>query len=367
MLTPNIELENYSICFIGKNEWSSIAEWIERKKYSSHFILTDSNTLKLCYPIVQPAIEKLNNTFLIETRPGEIHKNLATVETIWDQLIDNLADRNSCLINLGGGVIGDLGGFSASTYKRGIDFIQIPTSLLAMVDASVGGKTGFNRKGIKNSIGSFSHPSRVFIFPEFLKTLDSREILSGMGEMIKHALIGGENLWDTVKRLPETSSFLQENWIRDTLQVKKDIVELDFRESGIRKKLNVGHTTGHAIESLSQTSEHPLRHGGAVAIGIAAESYLSNICGLMTENDLMEILTVIRHYFYSVDFPQIDFTELLRIMSQDKKNRNGDIVFSLIKSPGDILLDFRAKPSQISQSVAMAMEYFSNGDKRLQK
>ena len=234
-----IKSDNYSI-WLGGNSLSKL----DISGYSKVAILVDENTKRDCLP----KLPQFENPIIIEIKSGEENKNINTCNFIWEQLTAQHFDRNSLLINLGGGVIGDMGGFAASTYKRGIDFIQIPTTLLAMVDASVGGKLGVDFNGLKNQIGLFNNPESVLIFPEFLETLPENQLKSGFAEVVKHALISDKNLWEELT----STTFDKLNWeaiILTSIQIKNNIILSDPFEKGNRKKLNFGHTFGHAVES----------------------------------------------------------------------------------------------------------------------
>ena len=238
--------------------------------YSKVAILVDENTKRDCLP----KLPKIENSIIIEVTSGEINKNISSCNYIWEQLSEHNFDRDSLLINLGGGVIGDMGGFAASTYKRGIDFIQVPTTLLAMVDASVGGKLGVDLNGLKNQIGVFNNPESVLILPEFLETLPENQLKSGFGEVIKHALISDKNLWQEIISIP----FNEMNWekiIETSINIKNKIVLSDPYEKGERKKLNFGHTFGHAVETYYLEKGTPILHGEAVLMGILLELELS--------------------------------------------------------------------------------------------
>ena len=234
-----IKADNYSV-WIGENSISKL----DVSQYSKIGILVDENTKEFCLPL----LSEIKKSVIIEIKSGEENKNIDSCNLIWEALTKNCFDRNSLLINLGGGVIGDMGGFCASTYKRGIEFIQIPTSLLAMVDASVGGKLGVDFNGLKNQVGLFSNPKSVIINPKFLETLPEDELRSGFAEVVKHALIVDKNLWNHLKNNPFQDLYWEEI-IESSVQIKNKIVMSDPKEKGERKKLNFGHTFGHAIES----------------------------------------------------------------------------------------------------------------------
>ena len=318
-----IKSDNYSV-WIGKN---SLAK-LDVSAYSKVSILVDENTKKYCLPLL-PGIK---NSVIVEIKSGEENKNIDNCNFIWKKLTENHFDRNSVLINLGGGVICDMGGFCASTYKRGIDFIQIPTTLLAMVDASVGGKLGIDFNGFKNQVGMFANPKSVIIYPEFIETLSENELKSGFAEVVKHALISDKKLWETIR----SSSFNDLDWkgiIETSVNIKNNIVLTDPKENGERKKLNFGHTYGHAIESYYLQKGTPILHGEAIFMGIIIESELSSL----TDSDKNQIKNYILSNFQLPHFPSK--SELLSFMKNDKKNLDGKISFSLLKEIGNCTIN----------------------------
>ncbi|MGZ3752666.1 MAG: 3-dehydroquinate synthase, partial [Mucilaginibacter sp.] len=271
---------------------AELAKFVEQGKYSRFFVLTDENTAEHCLPVIRKHIDKLDNFDIIEINSGEESKNIDFCIGVWKMLIDFSADRQSLLINLGGGVISDLGGFAASTYKRGIDFVHVPTTLLSQVDASVGGKTGIDMDNIKNIIGTFTQPKAVFIEHSFLQTLPERQILSGLAEMLKHGLIADASYWNLLKNsdLKKPSAKL----VYHSVEIKNKVVIEDPHEMGIRKSLNFGHTVGHAVETYSlMNDENPLTHGEAIAIGMICEAKLSNMKIGLSDDELTEIVKTI--------------------------------------------------------------------------
>ena len=310
--------------WIGENSLSKL----DISGYSKVAILVDNNTKKDCLP----KIPQLDSSIIIEIKSGEEHKNINTCKFIWKQLTSHHFDRNSLLINLGGGVIGDMGGFAASTYKRGIDFIQVPTTLLAMVDASVGGKLGVDFNGLKNQVGLFSNPKSVIINPEFLQTLPDNELKSGFAEVVKYALISDNNLW---KELNSTA-FDKLNWetiILTSIQIKNNIILSDPFEKGNRKKLNFGHTFGHAIESYYLQKGTPILHGEAVLMGILLEVEIS----VFSQQQNNEIKNYILSNFSLPFTPKK--SDLLPFLMNDKKNKVGKINFSLLTKIGTCSVD----------------------------
>ena len=271
-----IELGTYQIS-IGDFDLP-LQQLLAAKDYSNVFVVVDENTRRYCLPLLRPVVSDLK---LIEIPSGEQNKGLDTCQSIWKQLMEQNADRNALVINLGGGVIGDMGGFCASTFKRGMDFIQMPSTLLSQVDASIGGKLGIDFMQVKNSIGLFKDPQAVLVDIRFLHTLPDHEVRSGFAEIVKHSLIADREQWNKIKELQELKDIDWEEYIYPSLLIKQQVVEQDPYEKGIRKALNFGHTIGHAIEGLALETARPLLHGEAIAIGMICESWLSHkIVGL---------------------------------------------------------------------------------------
>jgi 3-dehydroquinate synthase len=318
-----IKAIDYSI-WIGKNSFSKL----DISNYSQVAILVDENTNRDCLS----KLPQIENALIIEIKSGEEYKNISTCSFIWEQLTINNFDRNSLLINLGGGVIGDMGGFCAATYKRGLEFIHIPTTLLAMVDASVGGKLGINFKGFKNQIGLFNNPKAVFISSEFLETLAESELKSGFAEMVKHALISDNSLWLKLKNTPFTD-LDWEDIIDTSVQIKNKIVLADPFEKGERKKLNFGHTFGHAIESYYLEKGTPISHGEAVFMGMILETKISDL----SETEKNEIKNYVLSNFALPYTPKK--SSLHKFLINDKKNQNEKINFTLLNRIGNCSLD----------------------------
>jgi 3-dehydroquinate synthase len=315
------------------------------KSYSMVFVLCDENTEKYCLPLINPAIP---DAHLINILSGEQYKNLKTCEDIWAGLTLANADRRSLLICLGGGVICDMGGFASSCYKRGIDFINIPTTLLAMVDASVGGKTGIDFNGLKNQIGVFSEATEVLICDRFLKTLDHRQIRSGMAEVFKHYLIAdGGSFVDFDPNLSSPDIVL----IQKAVAIKSAIVDADPLEKNVRKKLNFGHTIGHALESYSLSTSAPLLHGEAVAYGMAIEAYIALAKGLIDEQKATFICQKLADYFDLRPLPDMEIEQILSLVAQDKKNDKGIIKMSLIDDIGSCMIDIETSAEEIRNSI----------------
>jgi 3-dehydroquinate synthase len=321
---------------------SEMQELLASSEYDKLFILTDNHTQQKCYPLVKdiPALQKAR---LITIEAGDLHKELAQVVHIWDILSNEGASRNSLLINLGGGMVTDLGGFAGATFKRGLHTLNIPTTLMASVDAAVGGKTGINFNGLKNEIGAFHQPDYVLIDCTFLRTLDQDNLLSGYAEMIKHSLISSSQLWEhtlafepDVRRLNiETLNRL----VAESVAVKERIVAEDPKEYGIRKALNLGHTIGHAFESLSFAGKRPIPHGHAVAAGLISELYLSHKCCAFPVETLRRTIHFIKTYYPPFVFDCDDYEALYEWMTHDKKNEHGKIHFTLLAQIGEIRIN----------------------------
>jgi len=355
-----IPTEQYNI-YIGDDCLSELQNF--NGKYSRIFILLDENTRKHC--LKKLSIHHTPYTIL-NIKSGEKNKTIRTCEKIWKELAKQNADRKSLLINLGGGVITDLGGFCASAYKRGIDFINIPTTLLAQVDASVGGKTGIDFSDFKNQIGTFAFPKAVFIHPDFLKTLNKRELVSGFAEVIKHGLIADREYWkeihaSSIRRSP-LDSFESpfgptlllkkkgEKTISRSIEIKSKIVSADPYENGLRKVLNFGHTIGHAVESASLKTKKPLLHGEAIAIGMICETYLSRkILGLKNE-ELDEITSFIISIFNHRQI-KLPIKNLIALMKQDKKNNGSEINFTLLSSIGKAEINNSCSEELIEEAI----------------
>ncbi|QSE97753.1 3-dehydroquinate synthase [Fulvivirga lutea] len=306
---------------------------LDSTKYSKLAVIVDENTLKHCLPLLDTKDYKL-----IEINAGEKYKTLDTCTFIWQKLTEYSFDRHGLVINLGGGVIGDMGGFCASTYKRGIRFINIPTTLLAQVDASVGGKLGVDFNGFKNHIGLFAEPEAVLIDAIFLRTLPENELKSGYAEVIKHHLIRDFNGWNTLSQ----SEFNSLDWleiIKHSVKIKNQIVSEDPRESGLRKILNFGHTVGHAIESHFLNTDEPLLHGEAIALGMICESHISFQRNMISKDVLNEITHHISNHYKLRVIKEEAFEILWNLMGQDKKNNTSNVLAVLLNSIGEATFD----------------------------
>ena len=340
-----IKSNNYSIYF-NKDGYQKLKSLISKVNYSKIFILVDENTKENC---LSKFISYVDVSFnLIQISSGEKNKNLNTCSYVWNFLNKNKADRDSLLINLGGGVITDMGGFIASCYKRGIDFINIPTTLLSMVDASVGSKTGVNFDVLKNNIGIFSDPKIVIIDQDYLKTLDERNTLSGYAEIFKHSLISG-NLFDYL--ITNDDVIFNDLIIHNSIKVKNEIVKRDRNESDIRKSLNFGHTIGHAIESLKMSNTEFLLHGEAVVAGIIIELYLSKIKLGFPSIKLDLINNHLKSSFEKINLNNNEINELLRLIKFDKKNYQNDTNFVLLNDVGKYLIDQNVDEKEVKEAI----------------
>jgi 3-dehydroquinate synthase len=315
---------------LTKDVRSELQAFLNNRSFTRIAVLADHNTRRHCLPVIQ---QITGTSSLILIPPGEVYKNLATCELIWDEMTKAGLDRKSLLINLGGGVIGDMGGFCASAFKRGIAFVNLPTTLLSMVDASVGGKLGIDFKGYKNHIGFFAMPDSVVIDAVFLKTLPENELRSGFAEVIKHCLIRDEAKWDGL-RLREFRDQPWDDLIAHSVRIKSEIVAEDPRESGIRKILNFGHTLGHAIESYFLDINSPVLHGEAVAAGMICELFLSEEVNGLDGATAALAREYILKTFGKLEIDAADAGKILNLTLQDKKNEGGELRFSLLAEIG---------------------------------
>lgn len=341
-MTP-IQSDNYTIYF-NDASFVYLENLLKIETYSKIFVLVDENTNEHCLPYFLANLPTEIEIEIIEIEAGEENKNIYTCIDLWHTLIELDADRKSIMINLGGGVITDIGGFVASTYKRGIDFVNVPTTLLAMVDASVGGKTGVDLGSLKNQIGVINEPKSVIVISKFLETLPTNQMRSGLAEMLKHGLIYDKTYWDKLKHLNNLNTDDLDVLIKQSIEIKNKIVSQDLKENGIRKALNFGHTLGHAIESyfLESEDKNQLLHGEAIAIGMILESYLSYKLELISKDSYAEIKYIITDVFEKIAFNDSDIQKILDLLIFDKKNEFGNIQFTLLNKIGE---------SKINQTV----------------
>ena len=350
-MSAHISVSDYQI-YIGNVE-QTLLSFLSTNHYSQYFILVDENTQQYCLPRIKNLHTTLQNATIIAIKSGEAHKTIETTAQIWQQLLQNSADRRALLLNLGGGVIGDMGGFAAATYKRGIDFVQVPTTLLSQVDASVGGKLGIDFGDIKNSIGSFANPKAVFVDTIFLQTLPFRQLRNGFAEVIKHALIADAHYWQQICQIANLTNADWDIIVATSLHVKKRVVEQDPKEQNVRKILNFGHTVGHAIESYSLTHDaDPLLHGEAVAFGMIAELFLAVEAGLLTVDVALPVVDWLTAMFGVHKVPQNALDTLVFLMLNDKKNANGTIQFALVDKIGHAIFDQSVDSTIIRQVLA---------------
>ncbi|WP_203258704.1 3-dehydroquinate synthase [Hyunsoonleella ulvae] len=332
---------NNGIIHFNKVCYPALNQHIKENNFSKIFILVDSNTHEHCLPYFLSNLDNTEHLEIIEIEAGEIYKTIETCVGVWNSLSDLDGDRKSLLINIGGGVVTDLGGFVASTFKRGIAYINIPTSLLAMVDASVGGKTGVDLGTLKNQIGVISTPDIVLIDTNYLDTLPKEQMRSGLAEMLKHGLISSETYWNKFNNFAELTLADLDELIYESVLIKKDVVDKDPRENGLRKTLNFGHTLGHAIESyfLSNPSKKDLLHGEAIAIGMILAIYISKELVSFPENKAKSIKQLIHKYYDKVEFEDNDYASIIELLKYDKKNSYGNINFVLLEDIGKTKID----------------------------
>jgi len=316
------------------------------------FILSDTNTESLCIPVLKEA-KCLSEARYLCIPSGDDHKTIENLARVWQFLSQEGATRKSVLVNVGGGMVTDLGGFAASTFKRGIACIHIPTTILSAVDAAVGGKTGINFNGLKNEVGTFHLPQAVLFYAPFFKTLDKNNLLSGYAEMLKHGLLSNRKYWNELLSLdlnhPESEAFLSA--VKESVKIKKEITEEDPKEQGIRKALNLGHTVGHAFESLSHKRGEPVLHGYAVAWGLLCELYLSSKSLHFPNEILQHYIQFVREEYGVFYIDCKDYPALYESMTHDKKNEGKSINFTLLSDIGKIHLDQTANQAQIEEML----------------
>ena len=342
---------------IAENLETSLAKAIEACEHDKVFILTDETTREFCWPVVS-GFPCLHGAEVISIGATDTHKTLESLVHVWEELGRMGGTRHTLLINIGGGMVTDLGGFAASTFKRGINYINIPTTLLAMVDASVGGKTGINFRGLKNEIGVFNNAATVILSTQFLRTLDRENILSGYAEMLKHALISDEKMWtEHILYSPLTSSLSPlTSMIARSVAVKQRIVTEDPTEKGLRKALNLGHTAGHAFESLA-LERKPILHGYAVAYGLVVELYLSCMKTGFPTDKMRQTVQYIKEHYGKMAITCDDYPHLLELMHHDKKNEASAINFTLLAGIGDIRINQTATEEEIKEALDFYREF----------
>jgi len=339
----------------------AVTEAVEAIEHDKLFLLTDETTERLCRPLVAdiPCMKEAQSIVIGAT---DTHKNLDTLAAVWTALGNSGGSRHSLMVNLGGGMVTDLGGFAASTFKRGIPYINIPTTLLSMVDASVGGKTGINFNGLKNEIGVFRTPETVIIDTEFLRTLDHENVCSGYAEMLKHGLISSRSTLHSslstllAFNLDDVDYRMLGEMVGESVAVKEQIVTEDPLEHGIRKALNLGHTVGHAFESWALTRK-PVLHGYAVAWGLICELYLSVIKTGFPTDTMRQVVRFIKENYGTLPITCDDYPKLYELMTHDKKNADGIINFTLLGGIGDI----RINQSATQEEIYETLDFFREG------
>ncbi|MBR5323929.1 MAG: 3-dehydroquinate synthase [Muribaculaceae bacterium] len=337
----------------------SIEELLQTKEYDKLFILTDENTLKFAMPLLSDS-KKCSEAHVITILADDTNKNLENLSTIWRALVSEGATRKSLLINLGGGMVTDMGGFAAATFKRGIEHINIPTTLLGAVDAAVGGKTGINFEGLKNEIGAFKQPSAVVIDTRFFKTLSKEHLLSGFAEMLKHGLISNMENYNKLISFdiskPDYDELL--NLVADSVSIKENIVEEDPLEKGIRKYLNLGHTSGHAIESLAMKRNTPVQHGYAVAWGLVCEAILSYMKFGFSQSEIHRLVDYVKANYGAFKITCDDYAYLYEKITHDKKNESGRINYTLLKAVGEVEINVSVTKEEIESSFDLYRDLF---------
>ncbi len=325
-------LTQYDI-LIGQGLVENLQQYFDLGKYSKIIVVTDTNLVSLAKQKLTKIIDA--ESFIV-LQPGEYYKTLENLEKIWKEMQRLKIDRKSLVINFGGGVIGDMGGFAASTYMRGVDFLQIPTTTLSQVDASIGGKLGIDFGGVKNLIGLFNQPIGVVIDVDTLDTLPEREFIAGFGEIIKHGIIENKEYFEAVtcKHPRDFSKDELEEIIYKSCQIKKKIIEADITEKNTRRLVNFGHTIGHAVESLSLERDKPFLHGEAVSIGMVAESKISLLKGILKQSELESIIKALKSADLPVSFKNFEIEEIMGKIKSDKKSEKGVVYFTLIPEIG---------------------------------
>jgi 3-dehydroquinate synthase len=348
-----INSNGYSI-FIGNDVFETIRSYLHQYEFKENkiFVLADENSRKFCLPRLMSNIQLFQRVHIVEVPPGEESKNLDIAQKIWQELVSGGADRSSVLINLGGGVVSDLGGFAASTFKRGIRYVNIPTTLLAMVDASIGGKVGIDMDGLKNQIGIFSNPQIVFIIPEFLDTLPRRQMLNGFAEVVKHALIYEKHYWEDISVIPFRNISNWKEIINWSAEIKNYFVMEDPLDKGFRNVLNFGHTVGHALEAFSLMNDrNPLLHGEAISVGLICESYISNKQAGLPIDEMNAIVGYINSNFDYYPLSADSLDAILDNMKHDKKNDRGYVNFTLLTSIGNSMINQHADIKLVRESL----------------
>lgn len=339
--------------YYGETVYAELNRFLTGNHYSKYFVFCDENSFKYCYADLLTNCKKLQSAEIIEVDSGEGSKNLEICAHVWETMLEHNADRNTLVINIGGGVVSDLGGFIASVYKRGIDFINIPTTVLAMADASVGGKTGIDFANLKNVIGTITQPKAVFVNTKFVTSLPRRQFMNGMAEVLKMALISDKALWKKIKADSELKDV--SHYLYRSIELKNKFVKQDPLEKNSRKSLNFGHTIGHAVESVLLNTSDELLHGEAVIVGMIAESYISYKKKLITKVQLEEIVNTIRSSYTLAPIHVQHFEAIDMLILNDKKNHKGKSLFVLLNGIGACKINQVVTPSQVKASL----EYYN--------
>lgn len=336
--------------FFFEKEENNFLAFLNEKQYSQIILLADAKTNGFCLPVLKHIFPSLQHTWSIIIPDGESNKTIDVCKLIWEGLDTYRADKNTLLINVGGGMLSDIGGFTASTFKRGISFINIPTTLLAMADASHGGKTGIDFNGIKNMIGTFQHPEAVYINPVFLNTLAERNLRSGIAEILKHSLLKGSDYFDEIVGCNE-KDFYTADVIRKAVLFKNDIVAQDEKDNHIRQTLNLGHTIGHALESFSLMTLKPLLHGEAVMLGLVHELMLSKLIFDFPDSVIDEVIRFKERVYPDVHL-KFTYEEIEKYILNDKKNTS-EIKMSLLKRVGECKWQVAVTAEQIESAIKL--------------
>jgi 3-dehydroquinate synthase len=343
--------------YTGKSVFKELKRFLKINDHSQYFIICDENTIKHCLPILVGECKELKNAEIFEIESGERSKSLVLCSQIWEALVNYNADKHALIINLGGGVISDLGGFVASVYKRGIDFINIPTTILAMADASIGGKTGIDFAGVKNSIGTITQPKAVFVFHDFLKTLDSRQVYNGLAEIYKIALICDKPFWNKLADFNNIKESDRDIVINKSIELKNKIVKKDPSEKNVRRALNFGHSIGHAVETVLLGTDKELLHGEAVVVGMIAETYIAYEKKLTSEKEAMQIFQTLKTVFAPQPVSNEHLQNIFNALLNDKKNRKAQFFFSLVNGIGKHKIDVPVKEKEVSEALAFYNEF----------
>ncbi len=342
---------------IGENIFSLLLNLTKEKSYyKNYFTLIDKNVFEKHSQVIKKTFKNFAKNYLYIFNSSEKNKSFDEVKKIYNSLIKKSYGRDTTIISIGGGIVGDISAFVASTFSRGTNFIQIPTTLLSMVDSSVGGKTGINFGQTKNLIGTFFQPDFVLIDTKFLSTLPDDELICGLGEVAKYYYLTGDNFYkNSLLQIIKNDFSEIDKLIAKSVGFKSNVVESDETENGLRKILNLGHTFGHAIE-IEQN--HKIKHGQAVVIGIACSLYLSNLLGLISKKELKKYLELLLLFRNNISIDKVNTNSIFKIMQRDKKNRNGKIKFVLVKQLGNILIDVEADKNFVVNSLEKGLSLF---------